>query len=177
MEDFKILTRKNKEKQEKAGVTHIKIKANILVGSCSDRIKELSTPVRVKAARAADLPESRGLLNIDYIEALNAYTSKDSQTDVFLTSKRSGAFPLTDFQKRASSKPGEIHVSMRPFTASSSRVKSAKTSADFYNKEESNEIEEGMQALNEFDKRYGNLKGRVGFPQIYLEKFKKKDDH
>ena len=36
------------------------------------------------------------------------------------------------------------------------------------------EIDECMHEINEFHKRFGELKGRVGFPQIYLEKYKNK---
>mmetsp|Transcript_29149 Transcript_29149/g.28873 ORF Transcript_29149/g.28873 Transcript_29149/m.28873 type:complete len:113 (+) Transcript_29149:551-889(+) len=103
MNNFKVLSQKNKEKEEKAGVIHIKPESARPSSKCSERLNQLSAPTERKIPKVDELPESRGLLNVDFPEAIAAYMNKGGY--IPLTTRRAEAFPLTDFQKKTLSKP------------------------------------------------------------------------
>ncbi|CAG9331685.1 unnamed protein product [Blepharisma stoltei] len=155
----------SKDLQERSGLRYIRCGPEKCSPTITDRLAILSTPKSKKQIKPEDLLDARGLLTIDYEDAIREVSgfpraSKTSQ----LALRKSEIFPIplslqqTD---RISSKTPKSKSTTRSFSVHSKKCALSQT-----------EIKEGLKDINDFHKKFGELKGRVGFPQIDLEKYK-----
>ena len=121
----------------------------------SARIGLLSIPKTSKKGFAEDYSDSYGLLKAGLLESGSSVLPKSARLP---TGKVYSPFPLQIVKRN------KHHCKMGGIT------KDRNEEQDIYSNDE---IRECMKEITEFHKRFGELKGRVGFPQIYLDK----DDH
>lgn len=155
---------KTDELQEKSGLKYIKTKIRQLSPNCNDRLNELSTPKFRRDVSVKDLVEARGLLTIDYQDAIKASVRENR---IIKTSQQAlrkpDNFPFPD-SMQSSGKPIK-----RLLTAIDSRARPINS---ILSSPSPPKITEVLNEIDKFHRMYGELKGRVGFPQIDLEKYK-----
>jgi hypothetical protein len=118
----------------------------------SARINSLAQPKMMRKGFAEDYIDSCGLLKAGILEGGKSVLPKSARIP---GSKICSPFPFPSNQEA------------RTFTFSKREEKSGN---EVYTHKE---IRECMKDINDFHNRIGKGKGKVGFPQIFLEKYKK----
>ncbi|OMJ73665.1 hypothetical protein SteCoe_27600 [Stentor coeruleus] len=142
---------KTEDLQKKTGLTKYKTMNMLPINKVNNRIQSLSVPRAGKKRYIDDYIETYGLLGAERVKGSRSVL------------------------------PGSSRITENKTLSPDNKQESFKRSLGktSYNKEDKNieifsdkEIADCMKEINEFHKRFGELKGRVGFPQIYLEKYK-----
>lgn len=117
----------------------------------NSRINSLAQPKNIKRGLAEDYIDSYGLLKAGVLETGNTANPKSARIP---SNKISTPFPglvnntkIVAWEKKDEKKEKEVYSQK--------------------------EIKECMKDINDFHRRIGKGKGKVGFPQIFLEKYKK----
>lgn len=143
---------KTEDLQKKTGLIKLK-KMNMLPSNkANDRIQSLSVPRNGKKGYIDDYIETYGLLGAQRV--------KCSRSVLPGSSRITGNTILSPDNKQES------------FKRQLGRTAYDKDNRNIIEMFSDKEIADCMNEINEFHKRFGELKGRVGFPQIYLEKYK-----
>lgn len=147
---------KNKIREDKAGVEKVKIdeedkKSQKAPGSA--RIQRLSIAKEIKRGFPVDYPDSYGLLKAGVLQTDKSMFPKSARNPQV---KRTSSFPITTDQT---------------LNSHSSKLWDVKQIDDFLDFEE---IKEQLEEMDKFDKRVKDMKERIGFPHIDLEKFQTK---
>lgn len=144
----------NQVYEEKTGLEKIKFGHKTSTPLPSARIQSLSLAKGVKVGYPEDYAETFGLLKAGTLYSGKSVHPKSARKPMV---KKSETYPI-----QVDDKTGGLIA----FEQKDNEIK--------YEEEilTEQEIKESMRELNEFNKRFGELKGRVGFPQIYLEKYK-----
>jgi hypothetical protein len=147
--------KKNREIEKKTGLSKVKIQQEIVNDDQSARINCLSVPKQAKVGFPEDYLDSYGLLKAGFLYSGKSIHPKSARRPVI---KRKNVFPSYDDQvfNTVPTVPELIEVIKEPKLLTSL------------------EIEESMKELDEFNTKFGEIKGCIGFPQIYLEKYKSK---
>ncbi|OMJ77155.1 hypothetical protein SteCoe_23296 [Stentor coeruleus] len=154
------LTRMRKRRKEnqiyeqKAGIEKIKPIQKATTPVPNMHIKSLSIAKSVKIGYPEDYSESYGLLKAGVISSGRSIHPKSSRKPAM---KKTDSFPVL------------INENPDEFSAENKKNTEIKFDEEVFTIEE---IKESYKELNQFHKRFGELKGRVGFPHIYLEKYK-----
>ncbi|OMJ85595.1 hypothetical protein SteCoe_13074 [Stentor coeruleus] len=159
--DFRnnILTSNAKKKQnteelqKKTGLVKFNPMPHMHRHSTTERIETLAIPKSITKGFAEDYSESYGLLGAGILETGRSILPKSARVPGYKSS--------SGFSQYANDKKQGFYRN-RGFCI-------GKNSNEVFSNKE---VKECMKEINEFHKRYGELKGRVGFPQIYLEKYK-----
>jgi hypothetical protein len=139
--------------QERTGVVKLKPNSRNTNTGSTDRIKALAQPKKQKLGFAEDYIDSYGLLKAGVLESGKSVLPKSAR----VVWGKSGNVDRVQSVKHKGKK----------WDKEKNRRKKAEASLKM-------EVVECIREMNEFHKRYGELKGRVGFPQIDLEKYKTK---
>ena len=141
---------KTRDLQAKSGLIKYSPMPKIRKSMASPRIEALSIPKPLRRTIVEEFLDCNGFLKADNLGYERAYIAK---------TVRNPSFRLEgDLSSKCTTR--EL-------------VKLTKETKEIFSE---GEINECMKEINEFHKRYGELKGRVGFPQIDLEKYKKKNN-
>lgn len=154
LETLKKQQKINAEYEKKNGLVKIKVARNKVIKPPSARINTLSVAKTVKSGYAQDYLDSYGLLNAGVLKSGKSMHPKSARRSIH---KKTEYFPV--YEDLYDPELLRKQESLEP-----------KREIDIYKPED---IQESMQELNEFHRRFGELKGRVGFPQIHLESFSK----
>lgn len=146
--------KENKIYEEKAGIEKIKLIQKAITPMSNTRIQSLSIAKIVKIGYPEDYSESYGLLKAGIISSGRSINPKSARKPVM---KKTDSFPVFFNEKQ-----DDLLADMK-------KVPEVKIDEEVFSIEE---IKESKKELNEFNRRFGELKGRVGFPHIYLEKYK-----
>lgn len=141
------------ELQKKTGLVKFKPMPHMYRHSTTERIESLAIPKNAKKGFAEDYIESYGLLGAGILETGRSVLPKSARVP--------GCKSSTGFSQYENGKKQGFYRDLG--------FGNGKNPNEVFSNKE---IKECMKEINEFHKRYGELKGRVGFPQIYLEKYK-----
>ena len=150
---------KNKIREDKAGVEKVKIDDEDEKKSQkppeSARLQRLSIAKGVKRGFPIDYIDSVGLLKAGVLQADKSMFPKSARNPQV---KRTSSFPITA-------------ITDHTLNSNSSKLWDVKNIDEFLDFEE---IKEQLEEMDKFDKRVKDMKERVGFPRIDLEKFQNK---